>query len=114
MTKAMFALLAATLIVACNRAPIGMPLPEGSRFQSQWKHYVRLQPHKAIAVAGDMSGQFVAGYSFGYATESDAIDAALADCESRRADRRIEDRCRTFAVGNENRTTADGEAAVIR
>ena len=114
MTKAMFALLAATLVVACNRAPIGMPLPEGSRFQSQWKHYVRLQPHKAIAVAGDMSGQFVAGYSFGYPTESDAIDAALADCESRRADRRIEDRCRTFAVGNQNRTTADGEAAVIR
>src|SRR6185503_1363731 len=99
MTKTILALLIMTIFAGCARAPIGVPLPDRSRFQNQWKHYVRLQPHKAIAVAGSMSGLYVAGYAFGYTSESDAMEAALADCELRRADRRIEDPCRMFAIG---------------
>ena len=114
MNKTILAFLLVTMVIGCTRPPIGVPLPNGSRFQKQWKHYVRLQPHKAIAVAGSMSGLFVAGYSFVYTSESDAIEAALADCEARRADRRIVDPCRMFAVGNDVPVIDEGAAAVIR
>ena len=114
MKTTILALLVVTMVASCAQAPIGVPLPQRSRFHNQWKHYVHLQPHKAIAVAGDTNGLYVSGYSFGYTSESDAMEAALADCEARRADRRIADPCRMFAIGNDVPVIDDGETAVIR
>lgn len=95
-------MLASTLVSSgCVGAPtIGARLPRTSRFVEEWRHYTRLQPAKAMAVAGDVDALYVGGYAFGYADEAAAVEAALADCETRRIDRRIAAPCRTYAVGD--------------
>jgi len=79
---------------------LGARLPKASRFVEEWRHYERLQPMKAMAVAGDLEALFVSGYAFGYADEPAAVNAAMADCEARRIDRRVMAPCRTYAVGD--------------
>jgi hypothetical protein len=111
---------ALTLVVvtlsACFQAgvPIGGPLPPGTRFDSEWTRYVRLTPNKAMAVAGDVTNVYVTGYAFGYDSEPAAIDAALAACEARRTDRRIEAPCQIFAIGDRRLTTADAGTTKVR
>jgi len=94
--------------------PIGAPLPRGTRFESEWMRYVRLTPQKAMAVAGDVSSVYVTGYAFGYDSEREAANAALAACEARRVDRRIEAPCQMFAIGDRRLATADAGTAKIR
>jgi hypothetical protein len=100
MKSFLFVLALTTLATACYRSPIGMPLPERARLESEWKNYTRLQPSKALAIAGDMRGTYVIGYAFALESEPDAVNQAMLACEARRADRRIEAPCRTFAVGD--------------
>lgn len=109
------ALMMATL-AACVRIsyPIGVPLPRSTRFETEWKHYLRLRPNKAMAVAGDMSGTYVTGYAFGYPNELAAVDAALEACEARRRDKRIDGQCRTHAIGDQPNATASAGGSVVR
>ena len=95
-------------------SPIGVQLPDSSRFESEWKNYGRLKPNKCMAVAGDMSGMYVTGYSFGAATELAAVEAAIEACEARRADKRIEAPCRTYAIGDTPVDRASNAGTIIR
>ena len=109
------AVMLSVAAAACTRSPIGMPLPETTRFECEWKNYSRLQPNKAIAIAGDRQGVYVAGYAYAQASEVEAVEAALAACEGRRADRRIDAPCRTFAIGqHEVETAATADATFVR
>ena len=108
-------LLALTSAAGCYTfsSPIGVPLPTTNRFEFEWRHYGRLAPNKSIAVAGDMSGVYVSGYAYRQESEMAAVDAALAACESRRLDKRLESPCRTYAIGDSTIDTASSSAEVV-
>jgi hypothetical protein len=76
-------------------------LPRTPRFTDEWTRYERLQPNKALAVAGDLATVYVSGYAFGYMDAEAAVKAALAECEARRIDRRVAAPCKTYAVGGQ-------------
>lgn len=88
------------LAAACGfgRSPIGLELRESGRFDSEWRHYLKLTPHKSLAFAGEVEGRYVIGYGFDEITGHAAEYAALRDCEIRRVDKRIEPECRTVAI----------------
>lgn len=98
------------LLSGCVRidAPIGIELRAKTRFESEWKHYLELPTHKSLAVAGDPSGVYASGSTFGYGDRAAAVRDALNFCRERRADRRVTDECRTYAVDN-RRVRADAQ-----
>ena len=55
---------------------------------------------RAIAVASDDELLWVAGASGGHGTKLEASNAALAECNARRAARDIRAECRLLAVGD--------------
>lgn len=101
--RAALLLLAAAGVGGCRSAaqPIGVPLRERTRWESEWQSYQRLGAEKALALAGDRQGQFVIGIAFGRATREEAVQAALDECAQRRADRRLDDACSLYAAGDE-------------
>jgi hypothetical protein len=96
-------LVAAAPLAGCRRSagPIGIPLKQTSQFENEMQRYRGFDPHKAIAVAGDVGGRYAMGYAQGLRSREAAIAEALAYCEQRRKDRRIEAECRLHAVGDE-------------
>jgi hypothetical protein len=96
-------LVAAAGLAGCRSPaqPIGVPLRDRTRWEAEWRSYQRFDEHKALAVAGDMQGQFVTGIATGQATQEAAVTAAMEDCAQRRADRRLTDECRIYAIGND-------------
>jgi hypothetical protein len=56
---------------------------------------------RALALAGDPELRWVAGASSGHASLQEAEQEALAECRRRRAQRRMQDPCRLYAVGDE-------------
>jgi hypothetical protein len=99
----MAVLLAALSLGGCRGTaqPIGIPLRERSRFESEWRSYLQLEPEKALAVAGDVEGVHVTGFAFGMTSRDEAEREALRACAERRADRRLAAGCRLYAVGDE-------------
>jgi len=100
------AALAACLLAAggCLRSggsPMGIPLREVTQFESEWKNFQRLRPLKALAVAGDLNGVYVSGFAYAYPFQALANAEALESCEERRADRRVEQECRLYAIGDD-------------
>jgi hypothetical protein len=91
------------LSLACTgeRGPIGLQLRTSERFDTEWRDYLKLPPHKSVAFAGDPEGRYVIGYGFEKATRAAAMSAAIEDCNLRRADKRIEDPCEIVAVDDE-------------
>ena len=96
-----FCLLAAGGCMRSGGSPMGIPLRETTQFESEWKNYQRLGPLKALAVTGDLNGVYVSGFAFAYPIQALANDEALENCEERRVDRRIEDECRLYAIGDD-------------
>lgn len=96
-------LLPALVLGACRSVDhaIGVPLRERTRFEAEWRSYRDLEPHKALAVAGDVEGAYASGFAFGKASRAEAEQAALEQCARRRADRRLAAPCRLHAVGDE-------------
>ena len=82
-------------------SPMGVPLREVTQFESEWKNYQRLGSLKALAVAGDLNGVYVSGFAFAYPIQALANDEALENCEERRADRRVADKCRLYAIDDD-------------
>ena len=80
---------------------MGVTLRTQTQFESEFKHYRKMVPRKAMAVAGDVGSRYVIGYSHAYPTSDMAIEDALEFCEQRRVDRRIESECRIYAVDDE-------------
>ena len=81
--------------------PMGIEVKSVSQFQSEWRAYSGHIGFKALVVAGDLEGVHVSGYAFLYPTEDTAIEAAFEYCEGRRTDRRITEKCRLYAVGDD-------------
>ena len=94
-------LLAAGGCLRSGGSPMGIPLREVTQFESEWENFQRLRPLKALAVAGDLDGVYVSGFAYAYPIQALANAEALENCDERRADRRIEQECRLYAVGNE-------------
>ncbi len=80
---------------------MGVALRTRTQFDSELKRYREMAPRKAMAVAGDVGGSYVIGYSHAYPTTDMAIESALEFCEQRRVDRRIESECRIYADDDE-------------
>lgn len=81
---------------------MGVLLRDKPRLTKEKELYNEIRAeHKSLAMAGEEDKVFVLGYSSCEATSADmAIAEALADCDKRRRDRRIEAPCRTIAVGD--------------
>jgi len=101
---ALAASLAAVALSGCaalGAEPMGVRLRDKTRFEAEWQRYERLPEAKAIAVAGDLRGTYTSGVAYGEPTVGAAEAGALARCQQRRADRRIEAPCRMHGIGNE-------------
>jgi len=67
-----------------------------------WHDYLALPEDRALAIAGDpRRDRWVTGASGGHVSRDEAEDAALIECRRRRAERRIQDACELYAVGDE-------------
>ena len=103
------ALAIVVLLAGCSaKPPMGGALRGRSQFEDEWRRYVRMESSKALAVAGDVTVTHVVGYAYGAPSDEHAVREALAACEQRRGDRRIEDACWLYAVNEE--VVADGPA----
>jgi len=80
---------------------MGVPLRERTQFEAEWRRYQALTNKKALAVAGDLRGVYVSGFAWAYPVQDLASDEAMENCEERRTDRRIEQACRLYAVGDD-------------
>jgi hypothetical protein len=80
---------------------MGIQVRDKTRFEAEWQRYMRLPEVKAIAVAGDLRGTYTSGIAYGEPTAGAAEARALARCQERRADRRIEAPCRMRGIGSE-------------
>jgi hypothetical protein len=82
--------------LACaSGAPKQWPHPKLEEF---WRDYVKLDDHKAIAVAGSLRGsRWVVGASAGHPDVEAAAKAALAECGERRVLRRVQAACVLYA-----------------
>jgi hypothetical protein len=78
--------------------PMGVRVRDKTRFESEWQRYLALPEAKAIAVAGDLRGTYTSGIAWGEPTAGAAESRALARCQERRADRRIEAPCHMHGV----------------
>ncbi len=96
------ALAIVVLLVGCSaKPPMGVALRSHSQFESEWGSYLKMAPSKALAVAGDITKTHVVGYAHDAASDEHAAREAIAACEKRRGDRRIEGACRLYAVNEE-------------
>jgi len=87
----------AGLLLAC--ATRGAPHGELTRV---WRDYSALPEQRALAIAGELrQNRWVAGASGGHATPGEAETAALQECARRRLERRMQQACRLYAVGDE-------------
>lgn len=88
------AVLALALAVAAGcSAQVGAPIRRRARIDALEAHFSRLPPARALAIAGDPAGLFVAGYASGRASLAEARALALSRCEERRRDRRVAAPC---------------------
>lgn len=91
-----FCIAAAVAAFAC--AGGGPPKP---LFERHYERY-RSQPHqKAMAIAGDLHGEWTYGYGYAFKSTGLAIDQAFETCNARRRKLEGVGECRLYAVGNE-------------
>jgi len=90
------ALVAVAFTVGC-----GTPAPVKSRFEREFSRYLSASHQKAMAVAGDLEGEWTFGYGYRFRSTGLAIDKAFEECNRRRHDLSFEAECRLYAVGNE-------------
>lgn len=95
-------LVAASLLGGCTLGPgrIGVRLMKMTRFDWEWGRYLDFPGPKSLAVAGNPRGVYVSGVASRSESLEEAIGEALALCDVRRAERRVEDECHTYAVGD--------------
>jgi len=85
-------------VVACT-AP-GRRAPHAG-LAGFWREYLALPPERALALAGDPDGLWVAATGSGSPSRVEAEQSALAGCRKQRALRRLQDPCRLYATGDE-------------
>jgi len=101
--RTLAALCAAALVLtACTggvRTP-GRDSRPHRGLESLWRDYQALPRERALAIAGDPDGLWVAGAAGGEANRRDAERRALEQCGIRRLERRLLVPCRLYATGD--------------
>ena len=88
----------ATLLLACASG-VASPHPD---LAPVWRKFLALPEQRALAIAGDpRRDRWVIAASAGHATREQAQAAALAECQKRRGQRRMQAACVLYAVGDE-------------
>ncbi len=72
-----------------------------ARFSRLWMRYTGLPSERALVIAGDPDRRWVGSAVGGHASRAAAESAAFAECDERRIARRLQARCRLYAVGDE-------------
>ena len=89
---------AALLVLGCA-SDHREPHPDLARV---WHDYLTLPAERALAIAGDpRRDRWVTGSSGGDSSRDEAEERALAECKRRRAQRRLQDACQIYAIGDE-------------
>jgi len=88
------ALFPAACVTHRDRAP-------HSGIASLWNEYRQLSPERALALAGDPDRRWVGAIAGGQASQAEAEQSALAECQKRRLERRMRAPCRLYATGEE-------------
>jgi hypothetical protein len=70
-------------------------------FISLFQEYSTKAEKKAIALAQDSHRRAAWGYSFNYATQTQANERALLECRNYLAKYRVETDCKLYAIGNQ-------------
>lgn len=96
-------ILSLSLLAGCASwgRPIGIPLRNKTQFASEWNNYKKKPGFKALAVAGDLGGAYVSGWTSEFCEQQKATVEALKRCEERRRDRKIAGQCQVYAIGDE-------------
>jgi hypothetical protein len=76
------------------------PAPHRS-LRALWGQYREMPEVRALAIAGDPDNVWLGGVTGGHPTRAAAESAALAECGRRRVLRRIQAKCRLYAVNDE-------------
>jgi hypothetical protein len=88
--------LATAASFACVPSP---PLQPHRGIESLWRQFTALPRERALALAGDPNGVWVAGAAGGAATRREAEQLALEQCHARRLERRLQVPCLLYATG---------------
>ena len=93
----------AALVVVATACSTTSAEPRGE-FRSAWRQYTKLQPSRAIAVAGEIQrNRWAVGMAGSAGSADAAIEAALGECQKQRAQKRMKDSCKIYAVGDKLR-----------
>ncbi len=92
-------------LVLCSLAVIGCASDgeprADARFVRMWARYAELPRERALAIAGDPDRRWVGSAVGGRPTRAAAESAAFAECDQQRIERRIQQPCRLYAVGDD-------------
>ncbi len=64
-----------------------------------WRDFIALPRERALALAGNPNGLWVAGAAGGEVSQEAAEETALAECARKRAARRLQVPCLLYATG---------------
>jgi len=92
--RALLCAIAAATASACAGSG-----PTKTQFERHYERYLSESHQKAMAIAGDLGGEWTYGYRF--RSTGLAIDHAFEECNRRRHDLKVVSECRLYAVGNE-------------
>jgi len=93
-------LLACAVLFPASCATRGDRAPHPG-IASLWNEYRQLSPERALALAGDPDRFWVGALAGGQASQVEAEQSALAECQKRRLARRMRAPCRLYATGEE-------------
>jgi hypothetical protein len=98
--SALLLLLGSFSAVAAGSGCAGSGPPK-TLFERHYERYLSESHQKAMAIAGDLDGEWTYGYGYRFASTGLAIDKAFEECNRRRHDLNVVAECRLYAVGNE-------------
>jgi hypothetical protein len=84
------------IAIGCQSAP--PPKPHDG-VAKRWGQFLSMPHQRAFALAGDPEGEWIGATVGGYPSPTEAEQAALRECEKRRASR-IATPCRLYATGH--------------
>ena len=91
----------AALAALAGSAACSTTDPPKSQFERHFERYLSASHQKAMAIAGDLNGEWTYGYGFAFKATGLAIDTAFVECNRRKHHLEISSECRLYAVGNE-------------
>lgn len=94
----LMAMALAVILAGTAGCALGPPKPT---FQRRFDRYRSLPGSKAMAVAGDLHGQFASGFGYGWLSTGLAIDKAFEECNVWRRSLRVASKCRLYAVDDQ-------------